>query len=705
MLGLKLIILMKLVLIPVCAEIQSEIQCTEDVEIAGGHVEFPGEHKVGSVLRYVCHNHTRAAPVSWRVCGTDGKWSPIRQPAACVKYQCSGPVTLEKGWVSPRLASYPVGLSIHFQCWPGHSLYGASNITCLPTGKWSAPPAVCDTGGSLCGNPGVPAGGQRMGQRFEKGSRVRYTCYRGLQLMGPSVRICLEDGSWSGLQPQCEGQHSYDDPRKIAEHFAMTEHALLSPHQELHLYFIIKASRSVGAENVQTALQFVYQTANEVMDFTNRRRVDVIIFGAFAKNMGFSWPEGLQLTDYEEFLNGTGVNTGDALKLVLRMIQDRLPTNDNKLPAKNLIILITDGRHNMGPSPDSIINNMTNIIPNPDANLEIFVIGVGGGSRRHGLEKIASERAEPRAFYLPDYGSLAQLRPEESAAPCGFRGSLGGGFGRVFGGRKSVEHQWPWQVMVMWKGTFTGGGTIIAPRWVLTAAHVLHDEDGKFDDRESITVMAGEIKSPSRRGGSSLPTLKVEKIIVHEDYKHKEYQYDIALLKMEKDIQFDDKKRPVCLPCTAGLSQVLSLSSQNWTTRCHHQDLIFTGHGGADHRTINGFVTGWGYTEKGEVLSKDLNYGSISIREREQCEKMSKTEFKFSLTEEKFCANGDGVDACKGDSGGPFVIKKSGRWIQIGIVSYGTRKRCVAGSMGFYTSVPTLMPWIREKVGADLLYA
>ncbi|KAI1900118.1 hypothetical protein AGOR_G00046730 [Albula goreensis] len=174
MLVFKLIILIQAVLNPVVAE----VLCSKDVNITKGQVEFLEGRGVGSVLQYTCPNHHRASPVSWRVCGADGKWSPIRQPAACVMYHCSGPVTLENGWVSPRLAVYSVGKTVEFQCRPGYTHYGAPNITCLPTGKWSAPPAVCDTEvKSFCGDPGVPAGGSGWdgGLRRERGSGIPAT--------------------------------------------------------------------------------------------------------------------------------------------------------------------------------------------------------------------------------------------------------------------------------------------------------------------------------------------------------------------------------------------------------------------------------------------------------------------------------------------------------------------------------------------------
>ncbi|XP_023658640.2 complement factor B-like isoform X1 [Paramormyrops kingsleyae] len=709
-----------LVLVLMLALVSADTECPKNVQIPRGVVLFPDKCWLGSVLRYSCPPGTRATPVSWRVCGPDGSWSAIRRPAACVSYYCSGPITLENGWLAPRQTRYRVGDVVRFHCQPGYLLYGPRNITCLSTGKWSAPPAVCDSGGSACENPGVPAGGLRVGDHFRRHRQVRYTCYNGLLMRGPKLRTCLQDGSWSGMQPVCEGPHAYDGPHVIAEYFSLSEQALLNPEQDLHLYFIIKASRSVGAENMETALDFMSRHSSQVVDFSRKRKAELIIFGESARRVKY---DEVDHRDYEKFLNGSAVNTGAALQLVLSLIETNLNVSTREPPAKNILILITDERHNMGPSPSSVIHKMTNTVPKPDANLaeeigtstvkleerppqmmfshafpEIFVIGIGGAAERDSLDTIASQRAEPRAFYLPDYDGLSQIEDKVPEDACGVRGHRESGFERVFRGRNSADHQWPWQAAVLYNGLFIAGGSIISRQWVLTAAHVLFggEHPGNF------SVLTGV--RHRTRDKSPVGIMKVEKYFIHQDFSETQFRNDIALLRLEEKLDFSSKIRPVCLPCTAALSHILPLPSQNWTSRCLYQDLILTGRGGEDQRTVSGVVTGWGLSGKKHILETNLKHGNILIKQRQQCRKESEA-IKVPLTEEKFCARGDdGVDACKADSGGPFVIKRSRRWIQIGIVSYGTSSVCQNGTMGFYANVAKLMPWIREIVGQDMRF-
>lgn len=67
---------------------------------------------------------------------------------------------------------------------------------------------LCPTGNrpGLCGDPGTPAHGSRLGDEFKAKSLLRFSCEVGYVLRGSPERTCLLNGSWSGQQPACEGE-------------------------------------------------------------------------------------------------------------------------------------------------------------------------------------------------------------------------------------------------------------------------------------------------------------------------------------------------------------------------------------------------------------------------------------------------------------------------------------------------------------------
>lgn len=58
----------------------------------------------------------------------------------------------------------------------------------------------------LCGDPGVPVHGIRLGEEFTVGSVVRFSCEPGYTLRGSPERTCLANGTWLGTQPECHGK-------------------------------------------------------------------------------------------------------------------------------------------------------------------------------------------------------------------------------------------------------------------------------------------------------------------------------------------------------------------------------------------------------------------------------------------------------------------------------------------------------------------
>lgn len=83
---------------------------------------------------------------------------------------------------------------------------------------------------------------------------------------------------------------------------------------------------------------------------------------------------------------------------------------------------------------------------------------------------------------------------------------------RVINGVNATRGAWPWQVGLHTSyGTFFCGGSLIAPNWVVTAAHCL---EGMKPSR--LKVRAGDLDREVHEGSEQ--EVEVEKVIMHPKY-------------------------------------------------------------------------------------------------------------------------------------------------------------------------------------------
>ncbi|XP_078660652.1 enteropeptidase-like isoform X2 [Branchiostoma floridae x Branchiostoma belcheri] len=266
-------------------------------------------------------------------------------------------------------------------------------------------------------------------------------------------------------------------------------------------------------------------------------------------------------------------------------------------------------------------------------------------------------------------GSPGPCTPEPDSG-CGTR-VFGQGRVRIINGEDAVRGSWPWiaQFVVRYFGTKPFcGGTLIAPGWIVTAAHCFYDET----DVTKYKVLLGKHRLRGYPEAGSVLVYPF-KIIMHEEYDHAKVDNDIALVQIPEVDVDNDYINTACLEIP-----VVDSSQFTAESTC--------------------FTQGWGVTEN-QTQADILQEARVPLIEN--CAK--ETFYSESqITENMLCAgyvNG-GVDSCQGDSGGPLVCQDetSGRWHLVGITSWGIG--CARdGYPGVYTRVSEYIDWIIDWVG------
>jgi len=239
------------------------------------------------------------------------------------------------------------------------------------------------------------------------------------------------------------------------------------------------------------------------------------------------------------------------------------------------------------------------------------------------------------------------------------------GVARVVAGKTAIPHSWPWQILMLFAGRPICGGTLIAPQWVVTAAHCVYRKESST----AFSVRVGEHDRALIDGPEV--NIKVAKIFRHESYDPRHLNNDIAMFKLEEPVKFNKFVSPACLPKAPAPPG----------SKC--------------------YITGWGKMHHPGRMVRYLQQGLLPVVSNEKCYEKNHHRIPIPITDAMICGGSGGTErtsGCHGDSGGPFVCENNGVWELHGSVSHGSPVCKSTETYTVFSRTFHFLDWIKKNM-------
>lgn len=252
--------------------------------------------------------------------------------------------------------------------------------------------------------------------------------------------------------------------------------------------------------------------------------------------------------------------------------------------------------------------------------------------------------------------------------------------GRITKGYDVEYSSAPWHAILRMRtqGKTFCGGNLISKSWIITAAHCIRHFHIEFKEEFSEDKVDVFLGTNSCNGNNGIK-YGIRKYIIHPDFGNRAvYDNDIALIELDRSVDFNALIQPVCL-------QPSNIIHNNYLT----------------HKLGNkiGRVIGCGqFNEFWKTSPESLREVYVPYVERDACASVNIGHGNF--TSSMFCAGyvrKNMGDACFGDSGGSLTMRLTDNhpWVLVGIVSWGVG--CDRENhYGYYTDVAKFEKWIQN---------
>lgn len=226
---------------------------------------------------------------------------------------------------------------------------------------------------------------------------------------------------------------------------------------------------------------------------------------------------------------------------------------------------------------------------------------------------------------------------------------------RIIGGYAVDITQRPFQAYIDC-GTQYGGGVIIGSQWILTAAHVVKNDQNVTFAPSAVRVTTGYTNVYDGMWSAS----SVSEIIVHPNYNRSTMDNDIALIKLSSPLSFGSTRQPIVIGTYASSG-------------------------------MSALISGWGRRTLAEGSADMTQLYAVPVTIQ-------------STTTTKIAGKASASMPFKGDSGGPLTVSDPiFGTVLVGLASYVSGSNPQSNPV-YYTNVPNYSSWIQTNTGISRPY-
>jgi len=256
---------------------------------------------------------------------------------------------------------------------------------------------------------------------------------------------------------------------------------------------------------------------------------------------------------------------------------------------------------------------------------------------------------------------------------------------RIVGGSQVSPNEFPFAVNVNTEWEYNGymygggcGGSIVSPKYVLTAAHCVHNSRFGWANAQNMEIFAGMIDT-NKKNTPPTQAVKVSRYF-KLPYNPQTMEHDLVILELSTELRMGADVKAIC---------------------------IDSGNAGTYAGTY-GKIMGWGYSNYGasgartDTIPNMMQKLDVEIISNQECVKMSYNPMNNSNQRVCIAYRNNKIGACMGDSGGPLIVKSGANYRQIGLLSHGSSPCGHVDGYDVYTRLAPYSAAIQQVVGGRI---